>query len=304
MQIGLAHDDSIVMEPTIAKSRSTELQPAGSWTRTLLLIRQSLGVLRCDKKLLFFPAAAGVSALCVSISFVRPLLDDGAINQYLEHGHIDRHTALWLFLWYYFHYFVILFFNSALTAATNRRMSGGDVSLRAGVLAAIDRLFPISMWTLVASTAGLGIRLFESRSKRLSSAMAALIGLTWTFATYFIVPVLMFEEAGIRPALKRSVQVTRQTWGEQLVNQVSLGFITFLFAIPGLILAAAGLFISHALLLPAFIYALILSVVLSAARAIFTVALYRYAVTGEIPHGFSTSVIAGPASARVPVLAH
>ena len=239
--------------------------------------------------------------MCVSISFVRPLIDNGAINQYLDHGHIDRHTALWLFLWYYFHYFVILFFNSALTAATNQRMSGGDASLKSGVLAAIDRLFPISMWTLVASTVGLGIRLFESRSKRLSSAITALIGLTWTFATYFIGPILMFEESSIKPALKRSVQVTRHTWGEQLVNQVSFGFFTFLFAIPGLILAAAGLFISHALLLPAFFYALILSVVLSAARAIFTVALYRYAITGEVPQGFSASVIAGPVPARLPI---
>ena len=32
-------------------------------------------------------------------------------------------------------------------------------------------------------------------------------------------------------------------------------------------------------------YALILSVTLSAARTVFTLALYRYAITGEVPPG-------------------
>ena len=280
------------MEPT-AGTQSDRIHLHSSWTRTLLLIRQSFTMLSRDKKLLVFPAAAGVSAICVSVSFVRPLIDNGAVNRYLDHGSIDTQTTLWLFLWYYFHCFVILFFNSALAATANGRMAGEAPSLKSGMAAAVDRLFPISMWTLVAATVGVAIRLFESRSKRLGAWITALIGLNWTFATYFVGPVLLFEETSILPALKRSVQVTRRTWGEQLVNQVSFGFFTFLFSIPGLILTLAGLSFSHVLLVPAFAYALILSVTLSAARTVFTLALYRYAVTGEVPEGFSASVIAG-----------
>ena len=263
----------------------------GAWNRTLLLTRQSFGVLLRDKKLLVFPAAAGLSAICVSVSFLRPLFEDGSVGLYLDEGRVEGQTALWLFLWYYFHYFVILFFNSALIAAANMRMEGQEPSLKSGLRAAVDRLFPISMWTLAAATFGVLIRLIESRSQRLALYISSLIGLTWTFATYFVGPVLMFEESSVYPALRRSVEITRRTWGEQASSQLGLGVFSILLAIPGVLLAVAGLFFSRVLLLPAVMYGLMLSVVLSAARTVLTVALYRYAVTGQVPQGFSKEVM-------------
>jgi hypothetical protein len=271
--------------------RVSNVELSNSWTRTLLLVRQSFDVMGRDKRLIFFPVAAAFSALCVSVSFVRPLIENGAVDRYMKEGRVDGQTVLWLFLWYYFHFFVILFFNCALTSATNDRMAGRNPSVISGVLAAVDRLFPISMWTLVASTAGICLRLFEGRSKWLARLVTKSIGLTWIFATYFVGPVLMFEEASILPALKRSAQVTRKIWRERLTNQASFGLFTLLFAIPGIVLATAGIFFNHALLVPAFLYALILSVILSAARTIFTVALYRYAITGKIPPGFCAGII-------------
>ena len=276
------------MKETVGvRSASTK----SAWNRTLLLTRQSFGMLRRDKKLLVFPLAAGSSAICVAISFLRPLFENGSVGLYLDEGRIEGQTALWLFLWYYFHYFVILFFNSALIAAANARMEGKDPSLKDGLRAAVDRLFPISMWTLATATFGVAIRLIESRSQRLAVYLSALIGLTWTFATFFVGPVLMFEESSVFPAVKRSVEITRRLWGEQLSNQASFGIFTLLLTIPGVLLAVAGLVFSRGLLLPAVMYGLALSVVLSAARTVSTVALYRYAVTGQVPAGFSADVM-------------
>lgn len=263
----------------------------GAWNRTLLLTQQSVGVLLRDKKLMAFPIAAAISAICVSVSFLRPLFDDGSVARYVEQGRVEAQTALWLFLWYYFHYFVILFFNSALIAAANTRMEGSNPSLKEGLRAAVDRLFPISMWTLAAATFGVIIRIVESRSQKLAIWISAMIGLSWTFATYFMGPVLMFEESSIYPAVRRSVEITRSTWGEQASAQVGMGIMSMLLAIPGVLLAVAGLFFNRALLLPAVIYGLMLSVVLSAARTMFTVALYRYAITGQVPNGFTKEVL-------------
>jgi len=105
---------------------TTESKPSSrtdSWNRSWLLISQSFGLLRKDKKLLVFPAASGLSVICVALSFMLPLAEDGSISRYLENGRIEAQTALWLFLWYYFHYFVILFFNSALVACANMRLA-------------------------------------------------------------------------------------------------------------------------------------------------------------------------------------
>ena len=258
-----------------------------SWNRSWLLISQSFNVLKQDKKLLVFPAASAVSVLCVALSFLFPLIEDGSVARYLENGHVEAQTVLWLFLWYYFHYFVILFFNSALVACANMRLAGEKPSLRIGMLAAMDRLFPISMWTLVASTIGVALRLLENRSAKLSATLAALVGGAWTIGTYFVGPILMFEENSVFPALKRSFEMTRRTWGAQLSRTLGFGIFTFLFAIPGLVLFAGGVFLSPALMLPALLYGLLLSVVLSAAQTVFTVALYRFAVIGEPPAGFT-----------------
>ncbi len=93
------------------------------------------------------------------------------------------------------------------------------------------------------------------------------------------------------PALKRSVQIASRPLKEQTASHAGLGIFGFLLAVPGVLLAAAGLFVWHPLLLPAVVYGLFLSVVLSAARTVFTVALYRYAVTGQVPEGFSREVM-------------
>ena len=279
------------MNQSVGTEHSAGRPVVGAWNRTLLLTQQSVAVLLRDKKLLAFPIAAAISAICVSISFLRPLFDNGSVGLYLDEGRIEAQTGLWLFLWYYFHYFVILFFNSALIAAANSRMEGVEPSLKDGLRAAVDRLFPISMWTLAAATFGVLIRIVESRSQKIALWISALIGLSWTFATYFVGPVIMFEESSIYPAVKRSVEITRRTWGEQLSSQAGLGILSLLLAIPGVLLAIVGLLFSRPLLLPAVMYGLMLSVVLSAARTVFTVALYRYAVTGQVPAGFTREVL-------------
>jgi len=151
------------------------------------------------------------------------------------------------------------------------------------------------MWTLVASTVGVALRLIESRSNRLNALLSGFLGVGWTIATYFVGPVLMFEESSVLPALKRSVEITRRTWGEQFSKAVGFGIFTFLFAIPGLLLFALGVLFNPALLLPALLYGLMLSVVLSAARTVFTVALYRFVVSGETPAGFTRESMAGNA---------
>ena len=73
---------------------------------------------------------------------------------------------------------------------------------------------------LIVPIAGVGGTFIESRSQRLALWISALVGLTWTVATYFVGPVLMFEESSIYPAVRRSVEITRKTWGDQAASCV------------------------------------------------------------------------------------
>ncbi len=50
-----------------------------------------------------------------------------------------------------------------------------------------------------------------------------LIGVAWTLASYFVVPVLAEEDLGPIEALRRSADLFRETWGEQVDGDLLFG---------------------------------------------------------------------------------
>jgi hypothetical protein len=259
--------------------------------RTWELAKQSFAVLRADKEILLFPVMSAVAAILVSISFLVPLLQSGAL-QSLTEGEAKPGLYAVLFVFYYLNYFVIIFFNSALVACANIRLSGGDPTVGDGLRTAAGRIGRIAVWALVAATVGLLLRALEERFEKLGQLVISLIGLAWTLITYFVVPVIIFEDLSIFDSIKRSAQLFRRQWGEQVVGGFSFGVLFFLMAIPGFLLAFVG-FNIHPLAGVALgvIYFVVLAAVASAVKGIFVVALYRYATKGEVPAGFSPELV-------------
>ena len=141
------------------------------------------------------------------------------------------------------------------------------------------------MWAVVASTIGLLIRISKT-VRILGKIFAALLGVAWAVTTYLMVPVLVFEETGVFASIKRSCQLLRKTWGEQVGANIGFGLPFLVLAIPGILLILGG---RHQPLALAFalLYFLMLGALMSAVKGIFAVALYRYATEGQAPAGFS-----------------
>lgn len=100
--------------------------------------------------------------------------------------------------------------------------------------------------------------------------------------------MISFEDLSITESVKRSADLFRRQWGTQVVSGFSLGLIFFVLAIPGFFLGVLGFVVHSAVGIAVMvIYFLMLAAVASAVRGIFTVALYRFATTGEVPAGFS-----------------
>ncbi len=123
-----------------------------------------------------------------------------------------------------------------------------------------------------------------------------IIGIAWTLACYFVVPVLAFEDLTPIDAVKRSSKLFRETWGEKVIGGFSLSLVSLVLMLPGigLVIAAAilgggvGLLVGLALM---FLYFLLLSVFMSAVGGIFNAALYRYACFKQVPPAFSQELI-------------
>ncbi len=271
----------------------------GTFSRSWALVKQSFQILRADKELMLLPVLSAISCLFVTTV----VIGGGAVallpfikSSMAENPNWHPSTPLvvgGLFIFYAVNYSVIVFFNTALVGAASIRLEGGDPTLRDGLRIAWQRKGRILEWALLSATVGVVLKLLEERLDLLGRLVVRLIGLAWTLASYFVVPVLALEDLGPVDALKRSAELFRKNWGEQVAGGFSFGLIFFLLALPGIALpvvgivlgAGIGLFVGLAVMI---LYFLLLAVVSAATQGIFAAALYRYAKTGQASGGYST----------------
>jgi Family of unknown function (DUF6159) len=270
----------------------------GNISNSWVLVKQSFAILRDDKELMLVPVLSAISCVLVTASYVGGglLLLLPEIRASATAGqpwHASTSTiAFALFIFYFINYFVIVFFNTALVSAASVRLSGGKPQLGDALRAAWERAGVIFQWAALAATVGMILKLIEDRSEWVGRLAASLFGIAWSLATFFVVPILAFEELGPIDALKRSSQLFRKNWGEEVVGTFSFGLIFFLLALPGVLLPIAGASLAGgygatagaALMV---VYFILLAVVSSATHGIFLAALYRYATAGEGSLGFA-----------------
>jgi len=241
------------------------------------LFAWSFAVIRKNKQLALFPifgAIAAIAALALCSWRLLPI------------HHWGSRDYVWLAAAYFLASFPIIFFNCALAACANAQFIGAEPTLGYGLRHAGARLAPILVWTLLCTTVGLILNALASRASWIGKLVIWISGFAWGMATYLVVPVLIAEDRGAFGSFQRSMQLVRKTWSDQLVAEIRFGWRGAALFIPCFILGLIG-GNGHSVLLPvAAACFIVAAAVLSAARGIFEVALYRYAALGEIPAGW------------------
>jgi hypothetical protein len=246
------------------------------------LMMRSFRVLRRDKQLVLFPVLSALAGLAVSVPFFL------AIFTAREGLHWDTWTGVLGFAWYCAANFAMIFFNCALAASAQKFFDTGEASVGDGISQAASRTGSIFAWAVVSTTIGLLLRWVEDRSGWIGRIVIAVIGIGWTMVTFLIVPVLVIEDVGVMDSIRRSSDLLRRTWGEQLISGVTFMWAGLLCALPGIVIGAIGMNGFWPLIPVAVLYFVAMAAVFTAARQVFTVALYRYATTGQAPDGFTT----------------
>ena len=276
----------------------------GKFSRSWQLVKQSFAILRSDKQLMLFPVFAAISCFVLTAmiatggAFLLLPARAAAIAAGEQfHPNQSPMFLIGMFTLYVVNYFVIVFFNVALVGVANSRLMGGTWTFRDGIELAWERKGTILQWALVAATVGVILRTLEERMGLIGRIIMRIIGIAWTLACYFVVPVLAFEDLTPIAAVKRSAKLFRDTWGEKVIGGFSLSLVSLMLMLPGIgfvIVAgylggAAGLLFGLAVM---FLYFLLLSVFMSAVGGIFNAALYRYACFKQVPPAFSQDLIA------------
>jgi hypothetical protein len=237
----------------------------------------SFKVMKENKKLIIFPILSGISMLMIIGSFV-VILFAGAgwdAENIDTQGNVTHYAEL--FLYYLVNYFVVVFFNTALVHCTRLYFQGEEVTVRAGLQFALTRIGAIFSWAIFAATVGTALRLLQENLGSLGKIVTSLIGIVWSITTFFVVPVIAYENLGPLAAYKRSAELMREKWGESLGASFSFGLVQLL----AILLMAVPAFLLGWLIHPiAGIVLFVLGVftvlaVISAAQTIFISAVYH-----------------------------
>ena len=254
--------------------------------RSFRLVEQSYRLLMQDKELMILPLISGAIGLVI-VAVVAGI--GFAASFAFEPG-----PALYIpfFLFYIVMFSIGYFFQAAVIAGATERMRGGEPTVSSALAAAARRAGPILMWAVVAATVGVILKMIQDRVGFIGKIVVGLVGAAWSFATFFVVPVLVLEDRTIDDSFKRSVNLFKKTWGENLVGGASIGLAMLcawvtLVAATGLLayvigVAAVSLFL---------VGAVALTVFSSALQGVFTASLFRYATEGQGPAGFDPDLL-------------
>lgn len=250
------------------------------------LAKTSLQIIKENKTLIVFPILSGVSLLLILATFFGGgFLLLGNMVDNLESSSEASQQILGIviiFFYYLINYFVVVFFNSALVHCTRRILDGETTSVGEGIRYASDNLGRIFTWAVISATVGTLLQLL-SRTGKVGEIVAGLIGFGWSVLTFFVVPVLLYEDRSVMGSIKESGRILKEKWGDSLVGNASLGFLQFLA------LAALGLVgyflvkvVSVWMLFPVLLIGLLIIVTFSAAKTIFMTAVYNRVTEHEI----------------------
>jgi len=257
--------------------------------RSYTIFRQSLSVLRQDKEILIFPLLSGMFTIVAMAGLIYGGVVTGFFQRLSASGDRSLEANLLgysaLFVWYFVSWFIVLFFNVGVVACARIRLEGGDPTTADGFRAARENLKSIVIWALISATVGLILRIVSERSKLVGTLIARFLGAAWAIATYFVVPVMIFEKSSARESMASSTKLITRTWGESLVAAAGVGVTIMLLGVGGLAFPIIGILISPTAAAIGLgvmaLYWIFLAITSSALTGIYRTGLYLYARDGR-----------------------
>ena len=286
---------------------------------SLALFRSSVSVISRQPKLLAFPAVVSLFLMLIVAFFLGgfALKSTGYAWTTVEHwkavaqplvrfdtgpGHsnmaVSGTGSAIAILIYLASMFFATFFNVAFYHEIIAALKGQEVSIGRGLSFAGGRVGAILLWSLFAGVIGLIIKAIEERAGLIGRLIARFIGLAWSVASVFAVPVLVCDPETSNPVriLQKSALSLKRTWGETLIGYVGLSFGSGLIALGTVVVIGSAVavgVVSQVVVVPAIVIGTWLIAVFAfayvsnVASQVYKAALYLYATESVVADSFS-----------------
>ena len=250
-------------------------------------------MVRADPELMVYTFLSGLFSIGAAIFL---LTATGGIGFFTggEEG-AESGMLVGMFLTYMVVGMITVFWNAAIIASAYERITtGSNPSFSYGIKEAAKRLPAIIIWGLISGTVGLIVGLLEGMAHddnpvvRVIGSLASLVvQVGWWMTTFFVVPMLVLEGYQVGECMRRSPELFKQTWGEDVVSTGGTGIVNFvvimlvvLICMPLFALGELGMGLAFTLM---FIGIGLSVLFFTACEAVNRASLYYYAKTGEAP---------------------
>lgn len=209
--------------------------------RVLLSIRilgTSMKILWRNPHFMLFPILSAIALVVIlsALAFFLLMVAGFDLAHYAEMSFAQQTAGV--FVLYLICYLVAFFANTGLVGAVMLHLDGGTPTVRYSYEIARNRSGKLVVYALIMATAGTIFRLIGQWlgiAGRIANPILrrvlvfTFVGLAWNLVTYLVVPILVVENVGPGRALRRSTDLIKRTWGEQVIAYVSTGLLFIIF---------------------------------------------------------------------------
>lgn len=276
----------------------------GSWSTGKTITKQTFGIVKANPYMLLFPVVAAILAV-VAMAVVAGaglgLLGLTEAQQIAESGQVTTRDqvigVIVLIIAAYLATLISQLFTGGLVAAADDELQGRDSSFGAGMGRAFGRFGAIAGWAGIETAVGWLLSAVRDGGNNnglvsiLRAILGSLMAVAWSILTFFVLPMIVLRGHGPITAIKESFSLIKRVWGTSLAGGVRIGgLVVLLGVLPGiLVLVGGGLLTAsgHAvagipLLSIGTLVIIVASVLVSALRAVFSVAMLHYAEDGTV----------------------
>jgi Family of unknown function (DUF6159) len=295
-------DQLVTQQPTTAQPITAGVSPAANGRRRgriktgWVLLKHCYKLLNDNRNLLRYFVMTWIVVIAINVVTCGIIF---AVN-----------TTLWdsEIVWYaycFFAYLVIItsvnFYAAALSANVLDIYKGSQQPYKHYTRLAQSKFKPIFVYSLITAIIGTILQYIMDRLSFLGQIVVWFIGAAWSVGTMFVLPIIMDSEKGAPTAIKESVGMLKQTWGEGITSKVTVnaplailqyGVSAIFWPLLFFIIIAGYSWPFFILIFTIYgVISLSLGVLGSFANTTLNVALYYFAVHRQVPPNFDADML-------------
>ena len=259
------------------------------------LTKAAVGIIRQDKEMVVYPilTIAAILLLATLFFFIALASDLAASLAAPSFTKVTFYLFIALFL--VAAYTISIFFEGAVIASTLQRCEGKNPTIASGLRAPTRRIHQLVLWAIIMTVVAVFIQIVRNlgKGKSRGAQVASNVGATtfqtaWRLLSFFVIPIILFENTSVFPALARSKQLFVKTWGENISAQVTTSALFILLAFVGVVPLLFAIFLGGETLLQIALvlfslYLIALIIITTTINGILVALLYAYATHRKIP---------------------